>query len=207
MENATKAILIAGGILIAIITISIFYSVFSSTSQIVGDTSKNTHQEELKDFNTKFEAYNKKIMYGTDIISVLNKAIDNNRNYDVLYGPEPNSTFKDFYVDIEFTIFERDQVTNQRKGSKESEAIKKTYKLSSNYTKLNKEIEKDILSKVNKKDDDIIRTFKFSGFKCTGVEYVASSTEQNAIRKSKENDISRNMVRRNNLWKMHQEPC
>ena len=86
MENATKAIIMAGGILIAIIIISIFYFVFNQTGDLVGEATTDTQQKELEDFNKSFEAYNKKIMYGTDIISVLNKAIDNNRRYEVEFG-------------------------------------------------------------------------------------------------------------------------
>lgn len=99
MENASKALLIAGSILIAMITISVFYFMFGQISEFSEATETDTSQEELLAFNQGFEAYNKKLMYGADVISVINKAIDNNEKYDV-----ENDTTNDYYVDIAVTL-------------------------------------------------------------------------------------------------------
>lgn len=96
MENASRALIIAGSILLGLITISLFYFMFNRISQYADITSKNTSQEELLAYNQGFEAYNKKLMYGTDIISVINKAIDNNSKYDV-----QNDKNNEYYIDIE----------------------------------------------------------------------------------------------------------
>ncbi len=203
MENAVKALLIAGSILIGIITITIFYSVYRSTSEIVGVNTEDTSQTALKDFNLSYEAYNKKLMYGIDIITVLNKAIDNNRQYDMLYGENStNQRYKDYYVDIEFTVYKRNEngrkvQANGEVAEKENQAVKVTYSLSKNYIKKPDNIiendERDdiydiYLSKVGKADDDVFRSFKFSGFKCTKVEYVKKTdvelTDLGAVRKS-----------------------
>lgn len=40
MENASKAIIIAGGVLISMITISIFYFVFGRIGNLAGDTRR-----------------------------------------------------------------------------------------------------------------------------------------------------------------------
>ncbi len=183
MENASKAIVIAGSILIGIIVITVFYSVYRSTSEIIGVNSENTSQAELKDFNTSYEAYNKKLMYGVDIISLLNKAIDNNRKYDILYGPQSNNQrYKDYYVDIEFTVFKRNDsgqkiASNGGIAKEEKLAEKITYSLSQNYTEKNHEIYDLYISKAGTTDDDAFRGFKFSGFKCTKVEYVKQSKD------------------------------
>lgn len=86
MENASRAIVIAGGILIGLITISLFYYIFNRVSEFKDITNNDTQQQELLDFNQGYEAYNKKIMYGADVISVLNKAIDNNTRNKVTAG-------------------------------------------------------------------------------------------------------------------------
>lgn len=98
MENASKALIIAGGILIGILTISLFYYMFNRVGQAVDSTSKNSEQEELLEFNKGFEIYNKKIMYGSDVISVINKAIDNNKRNGVT-----NDKTSPYYVDIVVT--------------------------------------------------------------------------------------------------------
>ena len=59
---------------------------FSHISGFVDDTSKDYNQEEILAFNQGFEAYNKKLMYGSDVVSVINKAIDNNKRYKVNAG-------------------------------------------------------------------------------------------------------------------------
>lgn len=86
MENASKALLIAGGILVGIITISLLFYMSTKLGETVESVSNNSEQEELLEFNKGFEVYNKKLMYGTDVLSVLNKAIDNNSRNNVQAG-------------------------------------------------------------------------------------------------------------------------
>ena len=151
MENASKALLIAGGILIGIITISIFYFSFGNVSSLVGETQENTQQKELLAFNSSFEAYNKKAMYGADIISVLNKAIDNN----VTYKTDTEPQLADFYVNIVFTY-----------GGK-------TYSLRDNLGEIQSGYIDRIQNpnKYSKIEQEEMYKFKSSVFKCTGVEY------------------------------------
>ena len=78
MENASKALLIAGGILLAMIILSLIVLVDSSISDMRRTQVNQQLSDELNAFNAQYEAYNKKIMYGTDVISVINKAADNN---------------------------------------------------------------------------------------------------------------------------------
>ena len=72
---------------------------FGRTSNLVDQTSEDTEAKQLADFNQSFEAYNKKLMYGTEIITVLNKAVDNNKRYGV-----ENDVNSEYYVDIAFTL-------------------------------------------------------------------------------------------------------
>ena len=72
---------------------------FGQTSALVDRTSEDTETKQIADFNESFDSYNKKLMYGTDVISVLNKAIDNNRTYGVTDDPS-----SEYYVDIAFRL-------------------------------------------------------------------------------------------------------
>lgn len=81
MENASKALLIAGGVLIAIIIITMFIMMFSRLSNIQKDQEEQTRIEQLAAFNAEFEAYNKKVMYGVDVITLINKVAENNKKY------------------------------------------------------------------------------------------------------------------------------
>lgn len=79
MENAAKALGIAGGVLIAIVILASLLYTFKRMSQIPEQQEYQKEVQELSKFNQQFEAYNKKLMYGVDVVSCLNKVIDNNK--------------------------------------------------------------------------------------------------------------------------------
>ncbi len=169
---------------------------FGRTSNLVDQTSEDTEAKQLADFNQSFEAYNKKLMYGTEIITVLNKAADNNKRYGV-----ENDVDSEYYVDIEFTLksdveetietYERD---NNYEYSRKSTTTnpKGTFKKNITYS-LSKN--KDLIDKskiLTAKGNTVVRTpsekenptpetytltyspfdeFKRRAFECTGIEY------------------------------------
>lgn len=83
MENASKALLIAGGILIAIIVLTMFIMMFNRISNIQKEQEEQIRIEQVVAFNNEFEAYNKKVMYGTDVITLINKVAENNKKYSM----------------------------------------------------------------------------------------------------------------------------
>ena len=87
MENATKALLIAGGVLLAIIIISLFVSMYQSVSGLQQAQDDKIEMQQIAAFNAQFEAYDKKLIYGSEVITVMKKAIDNNkRKYTTTEG-------------------------------------------------------------------------------------------------------------------------
>ncbi len=83
MENASKALIIAGGILLALMLLSILVYVAGSMQDWAGSQTRDELTKQIAEFNKGYEVYNKKRMYGTDVISVVNKANDDNiRNQD-----------------------------------------------------------------------------------------------------------------------------
>lgn len=81
MENATKALLIAGGILIAIILIAAFLSMYNRLHSITYVQEEQKKQEQIVAFNAEYESFNKSLMYGVDLITLINKVNENNINY------------------------------------------------------------------------------------------------------------------------------
>lgn len=75
MENATKALLIAGGILIAIIILTIgitLYSLYSNQAKEYNETITTT---EIQKFNSKFEVYvGRTDITAQEIVSAVNLA-------------------------------------------------------------------------------------------------------------------------------------
>ena len=81
MDNAAKALLIAGGILLALLTISLFVYMQQNLTTIKSAQDDKTAAEQLAKFNAEYEAFNKKYMYGADVITLLNKINENNIKY------------------------------------------------------------------------------------------------------------------------------
>lgn len=81
-DNASQALLIAGGILLAIITLSLLVVMFGNLN-IIGTSQEDKEDvEKLDEWNQEWEAYNKKLLYGTEVLTVINKAEQNNSDYN-----------------------------------------------------------------------------------------------------------------------------
>lgn len=114
MENASKALLIAGGVLIALIILSLFIMMFNNMSNIQKEQEEQLKIEQITAFNSEFEAYSKKVMYGTDVITLINKVAENNKKYAtsddykiivILNGVVVTSSSHLIGTDAERTIF------------------------------------------------------------------------------------------------------
>lgn len=152
MENASKALIMAGGIFLAIALITFGVYTYSSLNKLAKSQDEKTEQQQLVDFNKSYEAYNKSIMYGTDLITVMNKANDNNEMYDNDEIYRITITFKL----KEIGIYAYNQET--RKRDKKND--------------LKFDVEYDNVNYTNfKNNDDMFDDFKRRLFKCTKVEY------------------------------------
>lgn len=81
MENANKAIIMAFGMLVAVMIMASIVWVFTRLSALPTEDDTEEAVEQRRLFNQEYEVYDKKIMYGVDVISVLNKAQSNNEKY------------------------------------------------------------------------------------------------------------------------------
>lgn len=79
MENASKALLMAGGILIALLVISALILMFNQISVFKQSETSNEKNTQLAKFNMDFEKYlDDKGVSGSDIVSLANKITDYN---------------------------------------------------------------------------------------------------------------------------------
>ena len=123
MENASKALLIAGGVLIAILIISVLVV----TINIINSNQKTREEalatEQLVEFNQKYEAYNKKALRGTDIITLMKMAIENNNKMEATnvgeqYFINVKLILKNEYKSTKTTI---DKATGEKKVEEKGE--------------------------------------------------------------------------------------
>lgn len=85
MENATKALLIAAGILLIIMIISALVIFWDEMAGYFTEKHEATMIEQLVEFNNKFSNYNGKTIRGNELLSIMNRIIDyNNYQSDML---------------------------------------------------------------------------------------------------------------------------
>lgn len=79
MENASKALIIAGSVLIALMIIGALVLMFSNLSAYQETNVQTTREAQIVEFNNQYETYNRKDVRGSELYSLLNKVIDYNR--------------------------------------------------------------------------------------------------------------------------------
>ncbi len=99
MENASKAIIIAGGILITIIIISLLAIVFGVIGDLHAEEEKSISIEQLEKYNRNFNTFDRSL-YGSELLSLANLIDDYNNR--ILYAENVNGTF---YEENKFTVY------------------------------------------------------------------------------------------------------
>lgn len=87
MDNASKALIIAGGMLIAIMIASLFVYLFTTYGTYADNMYDRIYERQLTEANneyTKYEGSNENTIY--DVITVVNKAKDNNSSLKLSPG-------------------------------------------------------------------------------------------------------------------------
>lgn len=78
MENASKALAIAGGILLALLVLWTLVHMVQNAGELKRQEVSEERQKQILEFNKEYESFDKKLMRGTDVITALNMA--NNYN-------------------------------------------------------------------------------------------------------------------------------
>lgn len=79
MENASKALIMAGSVLIALMIIGALLLMFNSLSSYQEVGTQNTREAQVIEFNNQYETYNRNNVRGSDLYSLLNRVVDYNR--------------------------------------------------------------------------------------------------------------------------------
>ena len=88
MENASKALLMAGSILIAIIVIAVVVRTFGNISSFQKAKLSEEEQQQLIAFNEQYTKYLGQYVYGTEVRTLKNK-YDDDGKVNVIYDVEP----------------------------------------------------------------------------------------------------------------------
>lgn len=83
MENASKALLMAAGVLIGVLILSLAVYLFANFGMASAEVHKQKDISDINKFNTQFTSYEGKECLIQDVVSVVNLAINNNNNYSL----------------------------------------------------------------------------------------------------------------------------
>lgn len=107
MENATKALLIAAGMLLAVMILSIAAITYKQVSSYYSEKQDIIFEEQAGKFNKRFEDYNRERIRGSDIVSLVNMVIDYNTNESF----ETGTNYK--RIKLEINMIDNSSVMNQ----------------------------------------------------------------------------------------------
>ena len=148
MENATKALLIAAGVLIAIMVISALVLMFDRISKVSQTEQDTLVAQQLTEFNREYEAFNRRDLWGEQIISVMNKMLDNNNKYATL---DEDNYMMD--ISVKFTVID-DFFNKKKEGTTYSTLVSFSQKFAE-----------------AQRTEDQLTELKRKLFKCVSVEY------------------------------------
>lgn len=77
MENATKALLIAGSVLISILIISLLVMIFNNTGNVSRTYNDRIESEDITKFNSNFTKYLGQDLTIHEVITITNFALNN----------------------------------------------------------------------------------------------------------------------------------
>ena len=112
MENAAKALLMAGGILIALLVMGALVLLFSNLSDYQNKTDASVKQSQIAEFNNQFEPYNRNDVTLMELKSLYNKILSNNAKSE--YKIETNILAIYPNINADFLDIEEDEKINRR---------------------------------------------------------------------------------------------
>lgn len=123
MENASKALMIAGSVLIALLVISLLVFFFSSMRNLQGISQSGEELEQSVEFNKQYDVYARNI-YGSEILSIANKIADYNKREADNKGYTKIELYVEIGEDMDATFFKKGTYTSIRM-KEEAEKLQK----------------------------------------------------------------------------------
>ena len=77
MENASKALIMAGGVLLGVIILALMVTLFISSKDITNQYQQTKKTEEIEQFNVNFTKYLGKELTIHEVVTICNFAIQN----------------------------------------------------------------------------------------------------------------------------------
>lgn len=139
MENATKALMIAGAVLIAIMIIGVGMMIFNSGSKTINDSIGKLNQVEIQSFNSELEGYEDK-QKGTVVKELISKIMALNATNESVHDEKVVEVIENKVDKLPDVLPEVAENETGKKTSAELTAIRnkvtngQTYMISFGYT-------------------------------------------------------------------------
>ena len=104
MENSTKALIMVANLMLAVMVLTVIVYFFQNMRALPEQQEQAKKVEEIRKFNLEYEVFDKKLMYGVDVISALNKADSNNEKYVLGNFLSGGKSGEEFIIDIIVTL-------------------------------------------------------------------------------------------------------
>ena len=104
MENASKALLMAGGMLISVLVLTLIVTLFVSARDISTTYNNQKSAEKIQQFNTNFTKYLGQDLTVHDVVEICNFAIENGFKQENISGFK---TKDDIKADVE--VYSKDE--------------------------------------------------------------------------------------------------
>ncbi len=127
MENASKALIMAGSVLLALLIIGLLVLMFNSLGNFKTGENNNRNAIKLAEYNKQILKYNRDL-YGSELVSLANLIEDYNIREVDLKGYEPIDIkiytnnldgFKNLYTNVKDLIDDYNFIENKLNGYKE----------------------------------------------------------------------------------------
>ena len=99
MENASKALIMAGAILIGILILSIGIAIWNSSQQLSEQYDEKRVSDEINQYNNKFLAYSKNLN-AQEMVTVINMVKENNTKYSDVKDREITLIINNVKIDL-----------------------------------------------------------------------------------------------------------
>ena len=103
MENASKALIIAGAMLLGVLILSLFVYTYNSYQSSSNNYIKKFDEQKITNANVSFTKYEATILNSHDVVTIVNQAIANNSKYYV--EQEQGASKSSMYIEVNLDNF------------------------------------------------------------------------------------------------------
>ena len=119
MENASKALIMAGGVLISMLVIGLVVFFFNNLSDLQNIELSAEEVEKVAEFNKQYDVYARNV-YGSELLSLANKVDDYNKREADNKGYQKIELYVQIREDMDKDFFKKGLYTSfEIKGEKE----------------------------------------------------------------------------------------